>query len=219
MTDPTEPGVEPAFAGDAATGQYYDRRATEYDEWYLGQGLFAARERPGWAADVAGLLTAIASLNSANTLDIACGTGFLTASLPGSVVGIDQSPRMVKIAATRVPTGEFLVADALCLPFPDGSFDRVFTGHFYGHLPPDERAIFLAEARRVAGALVVVDSAARPGAPAQGWQRRILNDGSEHRVYKRYFTPQQLADELTGEVFYGGRYFIGVRAVLERGRA
>ena len=28
--------------------EYYDRRAPEYDDWYLGPGLFADRDRPGW---------------------------------------------------------------------------------------------------------------------------------------------------------------------------
>ena len=31
---------------------YYDRRAREYDEWYEGTGKFAARELPGWHAEV-----------------------------------------------------------------------------------------------------------------------------------------------------------------------
>ena len=26
--------------------RYYDTRAAEYDEWYLGLGRFAARDRP-----------------------------------------------------------------------------------------------------------------------------------------------------------------------------
>jgi len=26
---------------------YYERRAREYDEWWLGTGSFATRERPG----------------------------------------------------------------------------------------------------------------------------------------------------------------------------
>ena len=30
---------------------YYDARAQEYDSWWLGTGLFAPRERPGWDAD------------------------------------------------------------------------------------------------------------------------------------------------------------------------
>jgi len=37
-----------AFARDALTAAYYDQRAAEYDEWYLGQGRFAAHHRQGW---------------------------------------------------------------------------------------------------------------------------------------------------------------------------
>jgi hypothetical protein len=34
------------FATDKATAEYYDRRAGEYDDWYLGKGLFVDRDRP-----------------------------------------------------------------------------------------------------------------------------------------------------------------------------
>jgi demethylmenaquinone methyltransferase/2-methoxy-6-polyprenyl-1,4-benzoquinol methylase len=90
----------------------------------------------------------------------------------------------------------------------------VFTGHFYGHLPPSERARFLAEAARVAAEIVVVDTAARPGVPAEHWDERVLRDGSRHRVFKRYLTPSGLAREIDGEVLYGGRWFVAARAVL-----
>jgi ubiquinone/menaquinone biosynthesis C-methylase UbiE len=53
----------------------------------------------------------------------------------------------------------FVRGDAFWLPFPDSSFERVLTGHFYGHLEAPERQAFLAEARRVARELVIVDSA------------------------------------------------------------
>jgi ubiquinone/menaquinone biosynthesis C-methylase UbiE len=55
-----------------------------------------------------------------------------------------------------------VLGDALRLPFADRSFDRVLTGHFYGHLGPDEREAFLREASRVAAEFVVVDSAYVP---------------------------------------------------------
>ena len=89
----------------------------------------------------------------------------------------------------------------------------MLTGHFYGHLLPDERSAFLAEARRVAGELVVVDSAERDGQPAEQWQERILNDGSSHRVYKRFVTGEALAAELGGgTVLFDGRWFVAVSA-------
>jgi ubiquinone/menaquinone biosynthesis C-methylase UbiE len=192
--------------------QYYDRRAPEYDEWYEGTGRFAARPRPGWEDDLAALRDAIAALPPARTLDVACGTGYLTRWLAGEVVGFDQSESMLEIARERVPTGRFVAGDALALPFADGEFERVFTGHFYGHLEEPERARFVAEARRVGEELVVVDAALRDDRAPVGVQERILNDGSRHEVYKRYFAGEELADELGGgEVLFAGRWFVMVR--------
>ena len=122
---------------------YYDTRAPEYDEWYLGRGVFARRERPGWNEDLAALLDAIAALAPARTLDVACGTAFLTQHLRGEVTALDQSERMLALAAARLPGATVVQADALQLPFEDDSFDRVFTGHFYGHLEAPEREAFV----------------------------------------------------------------------------
>lgn len=198
----------PAFARDAATAIYYEQRAGEYDEWYLGQGVFAERDRPGWHEEVEQVVALVAALPPARTLDVACGSGFLTRHLRGFVAGLDQSQAMVAVAQSRLPQGVALTGDALALPFADGAFDRVLTGHFYGHLPPDERGVFLAEATRVAGELVVVDSARRPDTPAETWDARTLNDGSRHRVFKRYLTAEQLAEEMGGRVLLAGRWFV-----------
>jgi ubiquinone/menaquinone biosynthesis C-methylase UbiE len=192
---------------------YYDARAQEYDDWYLGQGLYADRERPGWEEELAGLVDAIHALPPARTLDVACGTGFLTRYLRGDIVGLDASERMVAIASERVPHAEFVAADALELPFDDASFDRLFTGHFYGHLEEDERQRFLAEARRVAGELVVVDSSIQHSPVDDEYQPRVLKDGSRWEVYKRYFTGAGLADEIGGgETVFEGRWFVVVRS-------
>jgi hypothetical protein len=53
---------------------YYDTRAPEHDGWYLGLGVLARRERPGWEEDLDALRRAIAKLPPARTLDVACGT-------------------------------------------------------------------------------------------------------------------------------------------------
>src|SRR4051812_24289840 len=192
---------------------YYERRAREYDDWWLGSGLFAARDRPGWAEEVRELLAALGSLPPARTLDVACGTGFLTRRLPGSLTALDQSPAMVEIARGRLTGAEVVEGDAVPLPFAAAAFERVFTSHFSGHLQPQERTAFLAEARRVAGELVVADSARRSDCPAEDWQERALNDGSRHRVYKRWFRGAELAAELGGgEVLLDGSWFVLVRA-------
>jgi len=192
--------------------EYYDRRAPEYDDWYMGTGLFAERDRPGWHEELRDLCAAVAALPAAATLDVACGTGFLTRHLRGAVTGLDQSAQMLEIARERIPGGHLVRGDAVPLPFDDSSFDRVFTGHFYGHLRAGERERFVAEARRVAGQLVVVDSHVRPDHDAEEEQRRTLNDGSVHGVYKRYFTGAGLAAELDGgEVLHDGDWFVMVR--------
>lgn len=202
---------EPAFATDPATAAYYDRRATEYDQWYEGEGLYAERERPGWDGEVAQVVKVVHDLPAVRTLDVACGTGFLTRHLRGFVVGVNLSPSMVAIARSRLFGGMAMVGDALHLVVADRSFDRVFTGHFYGHLSPPERQAFLDEARRVADGLVVVDAAHRPAVEPEEWQVRVLNDGSRHQVYKRYFTAGQLARELGGETLFHGTWFTAAR--------
>jgi ubiquinone/menaquinone biosynthesis C-methylase UbiE len=197
---------------------YYERRAREYDDWWHGSGLFARRERPGWHEEVERLTTLLGALPPARTLDVACGTGFLTRHLPGEITALDQSPAMVEIARARMPSATVVQGEAVPLPFGDAAFERLITGHFYGHLQPgDEAARFLAEARRVAGELIVVDSARRPDTGAERWQERRLNDGSEHRVYKRWFTGPELADELGGgTMLHDGDWFVVAQASTTR---
>jgi ubiquinone/menaquinone biosynthesis C-methylase UbiE len=192
---------------------YYDRRAPEYDDWYLGLGHFEGLDRPDWENELDRLITALAALPPAVTLDVGCGTGFLTRYLPGVLTGLDSSDAMLAIARERVPAAEFVRGDGLALPFADDAFDRVFTAHFYGHLDSRERARFLAEARRVGGELVIVDSAVRPGVEPESVEERILNDGSRWTVLKRYFTPEGLAAELGGgRTLHAGSWFVAVAA-------
>jgi demethylmenaquinone methyltransferase/2-methoxy-6-polyprenyl-1,4-benzoquinol methylase len=192
---------------------YYDSRAPEYDEWYEGTGGFAERERPAWHETVRALADTLRALPPARTLDVACGTGYATRWLPGEITGLDQSARMLEIAARRLPEARFVQGDALELPFADGAFERVATMHFYGHLERHDRERFLEEARRVGRELVVVDSALGDDVEPEEWQERVLNDGSRWTVYKRYFTPDVLLDDLGGgETLFAGRWFVAVRA-------
>jgi ubiquinone/menaquinone biosynthesis C-methylase UbiE len=191
---------------------YYDRRAPEYDDWWLGRGLYADRDRPGWNEELRVLEDVIADLPPKRTLDVACGTGFLTRHLRGQVVGLDASERMLKLAREQAPAAEFVTGDALSLPFADGTFERVFASYFYCHLEEDERTRFLAEARRVALELVIVASVHRNDKLPVRWEERRLKDGSTWTVYKRVFTGERLAAELKGSVLFEGSWFVVVRA-------
>lgn len=191
---------------------YYDRRAPEYDDWWLGRGLYSDRHRPGWEEEIDELAAVIASLEPARTLDVACGTGFLTRHLRGEVVGLDASERMLEAARAQAPAATFVHGDGLSLPFEDAAFDRVFTSYFYCHLEEDERRRFLAEARRVAPELVVVASIRGEGDAAERWEERHLKDGSRWQVYKRVFEGEDLAEELGGELLFQGSWFLVARA-------
>jgi len=192
--------------------EYYDRRAPEYDDWWLGHGLFADRERPGWESELAEVAAFLGSLAPVRTLDIACGTGFITRHLPGDVVGLDQSASMIEIARRRLPEAEFVVGDALALPFSDASFQRVHASFFYCHLEGPERLRFLDEARRVGHELIVFGSHAQPDEPLERWEERVLTDGSRWPVFKRVFEPEELAAELDGQVLHVGHWFVVVRS-------
>jgi ubiquinone/menaquinone biosynthesis C-methylase UbiE len=192
---------------------YYHARAHEYDDWWLGRGLYAGRVKPEWNEELDELRALIAGLPPARTLDVACGTGFLTQHLRGDIVGLDQSETMLEIAREKAPNATFVHGDALALPFPDTSFDRVFTTYFYCHLEEHERVRFLAEARRVAPELVVVGSIRRDEVEPARWEERTLKDGSTWMVYKRYFDPVELVAELgDGRVLHAGDWFVVVQA-------
>ncbi len=179
--------------------QYYDRLAPEYDR------SAASREE---AEDLPGLLRAVSLLPPARVLDVACGTGFLTPHLGAEVTGLDQSEAMLEVARERVPRADFVRGDAFRVPFADRSFDRVFASFFYGLLPLPDRERFLAEARRVADELVLIEPTPEwePDGLTEGWENRVLPDGSRYEIYRRYFTAEALAAELGGRILFEGRW-------------
>src|SRR5262249_18747686 len=118
--------------------EYYDRRAPEYDDWWLGEGLYAPVPK-GWSEERDQLMASLETLRATRALDVACGTGFVTNRLRGEITGLDHSHEMLDVARRRNPSVTFLQGDALALPFADNGFERVFASHFYGHLEDGER--------------------------------------------------------------------------------
>src|SRR3954471_20220970 len=77
-------------------------------------------------------------------LDLACGTGNAAraaAAAGAPVTGLDSAPRLVEVARERVPDAEFVVGDALELPFDDGAFDVVVSVFGVIFVPDPARAI------------------------------------------------------------------------------
>jgi ubiquinone/menaquinone biosynthesis C-methylase UbiE len=91
-------------------------------------------------------------------LDIGCGTGALDLLIKQShpdvtLTGIDPDPRALARAARKArvagATIRFDDGFADALPYPDESFDRVFSSMMLHHVPRSEKAGVLSEARRV----------------------------------------------------------------------
>lgn len=107
-------------------------------------------------------------------LDIGCGNGRLIEIFKDfkiDYVGIDNSEKLIELAKEhqsfdwlgvepfhfapgqcfdKLKSAEFLVADALDLPFEDTSFDKAFSIAVLHHIPSVElRLKFLSEAKRV----------------------------------------------------------------------
>ncbi|MFG2985432.1 class I SAM-dependent methyltransferase [Streptomyces sp. NPDC048258] len=195
---------------DLVREQYYRHRAPVYDETsYRGDPVVnAGLDRE--TADIGKLLTA---LPEGRALDVGCGTGVWTQFLRGPVVALDQSAEMLELTRTRAPWAQRVRALFPPLPFATSAFDRVVTANFYGLLRPAERAVFLAEVRRTARELIVIDLRSDGDLHEEKIELRSVADAT-YPIYRRRFTPQSLCSELEGEVMYEGLYFLAVRVVM-----
>ena len=90
-------------------------------------------------------------LQNFSCLDLGCSNGLITleiASLFGHVVGLDYDGQAVRMTPVE-KRQEFLFihGDAMCLPFPDQSFEAVICSQVYEHVPSDLR--LFAEIERI----------------------------------------------------------------------
>jgi demethylmenaquinone methyltransferase / 2-methoxy-6-polyprenyl-1,4-benzoquinol methylase len=94
-------------------------------------------------------------------LDVCCGTGDLAiTALPiaREVVGIDFAEAMLDRARRKAPAIEWLQADALSLPFPDGSFDALTVGFGVRNLDDLDRGLVeLARVLSPGGRLAILE--------------------------------------------------------------
>src|SRR5215472_760498 len=91
-------------------------------------------------------------------LDIGCGTGTfavaMKAWIPGvEVVGLDPDPKALARSRRKAERAavaiQFDQGFANALPYPDASFDRVFSSLMFHHVPQDAKLATLCEVRRV----------------------------------------------------------------------
>jgi SAM-dependent methyltransferase len=91
-------------------------------------------------------------------LDIGCGTGTFAVMIKRlhsevEVIGLDPDPKALARATRKADRARLSIrfdqgfSDRL--PYPDASFDRVFSSLMFHHLPAEEKKPTLSEVRRV----------------------------------------------------------------------
>ncbi len=126
-----------------------------------------------------------------SALDVACGSGKLTAELArlsrgGRVVGLDFSAQMLEVARSHHPELEFVEGDALNLAFDDSTFDAATIAFGLRNLSDPIRG--LREMVRVARRAVVLEFVHPPRGPV----------GAAYRIYLRTLLPA-VGGALSGE--------------------
>ena len=112
---------------------------------------FFDRCAPWWDADMIRQENIIAQIldnggirEGLHVLDVACGTGVLFPDYlkrnVASVTGIDISPEMAKIAASKFPQVNVICGDVETVPF-DRQFDAVMVYNAFPHFPDPARLI------------------------------------------------------------------------------
>lgn len=198
--------------------EYYDRRVTDRlpgvgnaHAYWTGLGVEVFVEEI--LAEASQLEQCLCDLSPGRFVDVGAGPGSFTGLLRGAGLAIDQSPRALQSLRARLPHVPAVRADALCLPLADRSVSRFLAAHLYGLLLPDEREALLAEARRVAREVLILDAGRPAGVRAAEWQERTLEDGKPYRVFRRHFDAGQLASEIGGNVLFDGQFYVLVALI------
>jgi len=188
--------------------EYYEQRATEYDDWWFQRGRYdrGPAENARWRAEADEVVAALEALTiDGEVLELAPGTGTWSRLLlprAGRLTLVDGSPAMLAhnpvAADARVRA---VTADLFEWDTPE-RFDVVAFGFWLSHVPDDRLDGFLAKVARwlrPGGRLFYVDSAPTTArsSPALvstdgALHRRRLADGREYTVVKIFRTPAEL---------------------------
>jgi len=128
----------------AAAARLEELWAGEFGDEYVDRNRAAGDGRGPF------LQARLDGLGVASALEIGCNVGAnlrWLAELLGAenVAGVDVNQRALSVAREQVPGADLRIAAARDLPFPDDSFDLVFTTGVLIHQPPEELGAVMDE--------------------------------------------------------------------------
>jgi len=203
---------------------YYNERAKEYDEVYIGKGP-AIPYPDACRNDVSKIKKMVSSFGKGHLIDIGCGTGFW---LPyysqncSKITLIDQSEEMILECKERVDKlrlknrCDFVQGDFFEVEFENCLFESVVTGFFISHITSELEQVFFAKLNKILkpnAQLMIIDSAwsskREQYRKKEGIQKRVLNNGRIFTIYKRYFNGSDIEEILERHRFKLKSSYIG----------
>ena len=214
--------------------EYYEERAPEYDELYLGKGP-ALSAPDAYIGDVRKISALCKQFGRGHLIDIGCGTGYWLQYYSNNckeITLVDQSRNMLVECQkkTRKITPEiginFIKGNFFHLRFLSRIFDSALIGFLISHLPSDEERIFFTKIKgilRPKASILWIDGAWSPlrekFRKKEGFQERRLNDGRSFSIFKRYFDEEDIRTILEKhtmmlESLYMGEVFFAAQCAL-----
>ena len=194
---------------------YYRARADEYDEWFYRQGRYDHKTELNerWFAEVEQVRAQVHRLGPVTeALELACGTGIWTAelaTLADHVTAIDAAAEVIAINRRKVAADHVMYQQLDLFAWePQQTYDLVFFAFWLSHVPPERLRPFLSKVYRAVkpgGRMFMIDSRPDPASgainherpnPDDIFQQRKLNDGRSFSIYKVYYEPAALVEEL-----------------------
>ena len=188
---------------------YYSRRAYEYERIY---------EKPERQDDLTSLRRLVKDFfKDKSVLEIACGTGYWTEIISdsaNSMVAIDSSIEVIDIARSKSykkDNVKFINDDALSLSKIKNSFDSAFCGFWLSHLKKKNLEPFILNFHKKLkddSVVVMIDNNYVEGSTPinrkdkeeNSYQLRALEDGSEYKVLKNFYSEDDLKKIFTSYV-------------------
>ena len=133
---------------EAATRDSYDAIAETYTGWIADELTAKPHDR----AVLGAFSELVLATGDAQTLEIGCGPGRITAFLAAlglTPSGLDLSPAMIALATRHYPTFDFATGTMTALPYGDDSFSGLLAWYSIIHVPDESLHTVFAEAARV----------------------------------------------------------------------